>query len=223
MSANQTSTNQISAKDLKAFTGACVGAYTSHQDTMTKASATRLEKVSRACGGLPKGLTSQGYDKQVGPALVAAFKVVVDAGKMTEGTASKERSNLKTLVLACLNGFAPGQGEGYGPAVERAGDYLVDRKNAQGEPIRNAKTGGKPRVPTARKGVGSKGGKSKGSGAGKLTPVSGTEPGFKGSPQLAAALILTKNNKARADKLVIIMETYCDEFDRWTSTVITKA
>lgn len=194
-----------------------------------KAKRTLLASVAEALTVITVPLTAAQYDRQFKPYLSEGFASAVKRGDITQKTADQYSSKLKTAVLAILAKVAaPQAGETFWEFYDRAATALPSATVTQGEGD-NAQT-----VPvweaSAKRGrkVGMKvGGKKSGGplpGAVADADASAThsgEAGFNRSPEMAAALILTKGNEARAARLVLVLQSYAPEFDKWVGTVTT--
>lgn len=186
------------------------------------AKVTLLETIKDAAEDISVALTAAQYDKQVRPYLVKHFAAKVKAGKINEKTAGQYDSKLKTCVLALLCQVAePLAGEGFFAFYDRASGLLADAK-LPGTEIRvwEAAKAGRP----AGKGKASapKGGAVPGVIAQANATGSAAEEGFARSPKVAAALILANQNEARAKRLVAVLETHAEQFDRWAAALLEE-
>lgn len=215
-------TFKMDSDDVLNFAGTAVNAFKAAARGEARVAATLLESVVESAGYIGKALTASEYSRVVGKETLRQFKRAVDQNRLTAGTASVRRSQLKTSVLAILANLAtPAEGEGFVSFVERAGDALKGAKLADGRLIRDEATGGKPRKPDQRGGTGSKGGgRRAGAGVVAATVVATEEP--RDVVMQRAALVLTEGNPTRAAKLVVVLTNFAAEFDKWTATILTE-
>ena len=173
--------------------------------------------ASKLAEGRNSGLTSADYAKAIGPLVKAGFDKAVKAGRLSETTVPGYCSRIKMAVLAVVNGVGtPNKGEAIKPFLDRVAQPLAAAKTPSGESVLPVnKVGARKGAPKATKG-------SKSAKGGKLVPASGTEPQTNAAPMLAAALIVTGRNKARAEKLVAIFSKggFVAEFDKWAATIL---
>lgn len=188
--------------------------------TYEKAKLTLLEKVAAAVGTLGVPLSAAQYDKQFKPYLAEFFASAVKSGRIGPKTADQYASKLKTAVLALVNGVAqPVAGEGFFAFYDRAAEAVAKGTLPDGSPIweASAKRGrkqGAKQTPKAPKPVPGAVAEANASAA---TADAG---GLNVRAELAAALILTHQNKSRAERLVTVMGSYAEEFDRWAATIL---
>lgn len=205
------------------------GAMVSAIGKYEKAKVTLMGALADACKLIGVPLTSAQYDKQVRPYLADAFKAAARSknSAVTDGTVTQYASKLKTAVLAILSKAAePHAGESFFAFYDRAAKALPsatftvgEGDNAQTVKVWNAETakGRKAGAKVGRKGVSLPGAVAD---ANASAATSG-EGGFNRKPAVAAALILTGNNEARAQRLVVVMQSYASEFDRWCASILT--
>ena len=190
----------IDPASINSFARGMASAFASDEASRKKLEGSLMERVAKAVAFIGKPISSAQYDAKVGPALTKAFNAKVEAGAITEGTASKTRSQVKTATLAILASAAtPEPGEGFKTFVARAAERLATAKLPDGSPVWVAKVG-RP----AKQGKAEAKATAKASGAPTASPAapSGSAGSAAKSPQEAAALILTKNNAKRAAILV---------------------
>lgn len=165
-------------------------------------------------------LTAAQYDRQIAPSMREAFKAKA-RGKsgLSETTLASYRSRLKTFCLAfCsgLEGMTPLAGETMPVFLARVAEPLSKAVLLNGERVWSAEQG------KAGRAAGTKV-KGKGTGGGNtLTAHTSGEGGLDIAPAKAAALILTKGNEARAQRLVIVMASYGEDFDKWCASILTE-
>jgi hypothetical protein len=214
----------VSADVVKAAANSTVKAVVSCEGAKVRL----MSAVAEAVATIGQPLTAKQYDRQFKPSLDAGFARAEKAGKVKEGTGRQYASKLKTAVLALLCGAAsPIAGETFWEFYSRAAPLVANAKLANGAPVWEA-------TKKAGRKVGHKVPKKTGGGAMPgavhLANVEGSkgdsddqEGGFNRSPAIAAALILTKGNEARAQRLVTVLQTYTPEFDKWAATILTDA
>lgn len=183
-----------------------------------------LEAVAKAVSAIGQPLTAKQYDRQFRPFLDKGFARAEALGKLKDGTGKQYASKLKTAVLAILSKAAePVAGESFWAFYDRAAQALPSAKLSNGAPVWevSAKRGRK---------VGAKQPPKAGGAMPKAIAEANAslsadkvEGGFDRSPAIAAALILCKGNEARAQRLVMILQSYTAEFDKWAATVLTDA
>lgn len=210
----------LDAAQINAFAKATANAFAQDEASRAKASQTLMERVAKAVAHIGKPITASQYDTRLAGIVAKAFAAKVEAGAMTEGTASKTRSQVKTATLAILsNAATPEPGEGFKAFVSRAAEVMENAKLADGTPVWASKVGRKAKVGKAQARKGGASGAPTGSpqGAPERTIPTGR------SPEMAAALILTKDNVSRATKLIRVMESFTAEFDKWASTILADS
>lgn len=218
---DQTKADQVTMNidDVENFASESVTAFVTYDRTVAKAGVTKLETVKDACAYLPAKLTAADYDRLVSKGVKASLALAVKRGKLEEGTAFKVASQLKKVALAIANGIKPEDGMGFIPFYNAA--VIALEAPSYGyvyglEP--GAKRSGAPVGTTSkRKGTGRAATSAAASAASAATVQTATAAK---DPMLAAALILTKGAEQRAQKLVIVMQSFASEFDRWTATII---
>lgn len=180
------------------------------------ATRTLLQEVAVTVRLIGQPLTAAQWDKQVAPMIRDAFKR--SKAGLAETTVASYRSRFKTAGLAILSGDAslqPVAGETFPAFLARVAEPLASLTLANGERVYPADA-----VKTGRA-AGTRASKS-----GGVDPSKGgadrSEGGMDERPQLAAALILTGQNVARAQRLCIVMQSYGDEFDKWTAGILTE-
>lgn len=180
--------------------------------------ATVAKLAAKVTEGRNAGLTGADYSKAIGPLVKAAFDRQVKAGKLSESTVPGYCSRIKMAVLAVANKVGtPNKGEAIKAFNDRMAEALAKAKTPTGADVLPVTKVGAPKgKPKATMGSKAKGGKS------SLKPASGTEPATNASTFMAAALILTGKNKARAEKLVTIFSKgqFVAEFDKWAKTIL---
>lgn len=194
---------------------ATVKAFVRSVQSEAKAQQTLLAAVVAQAKVIGRAMSAAEYDLTLGRAISGRFAAAVQKGQLTESTAASARSRIKTALLALLAGFQPKPGEGFRAFYDRAGTDFIPTAKVGGKPLWPAKTG-KPRAA-----AGSKAGKAGSATGGKVEGASGTEPEVTDANAFQrAALIVCKGSQARAAKLVVIMTSFRDEFDKWAETVI---
>lgn len=182
------------------------------------ATRTLLMECTATVRALPP-LTAAQWDKQVAPSIRDAFKRA-KAG-LAETTQASYRSRFKTAGLAIASGIPelqPMAGETFPGFLGRIAEPLSKAKLADGrsifdpEAVRPGRAAGVKVKPT--------GGASP---EGSKGATDRTEGGMNRTPQLAAALILTGENEALAQRLVIVMQSYRDDFVKWTAGILSEA
>lgn len=164
-------------------------------------------------------MSAKQFDRQFRPECEAALAKLVQRGKLTEGSAKVYVSKLKTVFLSLANGLEPLASETFWEYADRAStDFLPTATLGDGSPVWEAST---KRGPKAGKPKGRKGGQLPGAVADANSAADSSGSGFNRSPQVAAALILTGNNEARAQRLVLALASYGDEFDKWCASVLS--
>jgi hypothetical protein len=202
--------------NVEAFAGESVTAFVAFDRSVSKASVTKMEAIQEAAGYLPAGLTASDYDRLVGKAVRASLAQAVKRGKLEDGTSSKIASQLKKVALALANGLKPEAGQGFIPFYNAAVIALEAPSYAHVYGVaEGAKRTGKPAgtASHARK-------TNAQTQAPKSAPVTEVVAQADPNPLRAAALILTKGHAARADKLVTVMGSFVEEFDKWTATIL---
>lgn len=215
----------VDAASAKAFTSAAVSAFAGHASTIQKAGLTLMDRVAKAAGAIGKPITAATYDAKCGPLVAKAFEVKVKAEAMTQGTANKVRSQLKLATLAILsNAATPEPGEGFNAFLARAAECIGAAKLADGTPVWAAKVGRKPVQGKAQAKAAGKAVKQAAQQEAKaLSSKSGDAPTARVTPQMAAALILSGDNRSRAARLVKVMESYAAEFDKWSAALLADS
>ena len=195
------------------------------------AGASFAEKVAAIAktlkAGRNMGLTAEQYEQTVGKALARSFKAHVEAGKLAASSAASRRSEIKTAVLAVVNGLSePKPKESMRPFCERVRPLLEAATTASGQPVLVSKTGRKPGTGKGAK-LGPKGGALPGAvqaanaaGGAKLGAANARTDGAPRDPMLAAAMILCPSKPQRAAKLVKVLAMYGEQFDKWSETVL---
>jgi hypothetical protein len=210
---------KLDANSAKRFATTACSAFVKQEAAITKARATAMETVSKAAAFFGRGVTANEYDRSVGALLKASFAEAVTKGQMTEGSASKARSRVKACTLAILANVAvPAQGEGFESFYNRANVALKGATLKDGRAVYDATKAGK-KAGGVRKGVGSKGGTSKGAQA-TVAKSEPSKPMTRDERQLQAALALVGDHPERARKLVIVVQSFVEELDKFMSTVI---
>lgn len=194
--------------------------------TCEKAKRTLLTSVAEAVALVGMALNAAQYDRQFKPYLAEGFAKAVKRGDISQKTADQYASKLKTAVLAILSGAAtPIAGETFWEFYDRATPLLVSATLANGSPVweASAKRGRKvgARQPAKPGGGALPGHIAQANRDGSAADSAGD--GFNRSPKTAAALILTGNNEARAQRLLIVLQSYAEQFDRFAETVLTDA
>jgi len=215
---DQTKADQVTMNidDVENFASESVTAFVTYDRTVAKAGVTKLETVKDACAYLPAKLTAADYDRLVSKGVKASLALAVKRGKLEEGTAFKVASQLKKVALAIANGIKPEDGMGFIPFYNAA--VIALEAPSYGyvyglEP--GAKRAGAPVGTTSkRKGTG------RAAASAPAPKVEVQTAGAAKDPMLAAALILTKGQETRAQKLVVVMQSFVSEFDKWTATII---
>lgn len=191
------------------------------------AKARLLSELIGVANRLGTPLSAAQYDRQFAPDFRKALEASVSRGKLKEATAGQYKSKVKTAMLALLSGLSPIAGETFWDFYDRASGFLPDAKLADGSPVWS--TQGKAGRPAGKK---SKGKVSVTENAGlrmfsdalaSAGDARDEEGGFDRRPFVAAALILAKGNEARAQRLVIVAESYPEAFDKWTASILTDA
>lgn len=197
--------------NVEAFAQETVNAFVVHDRAVAKAARTKLESVVDAAAYLPTALTAADWERLVGRAFRSELAVQVKRGKLTQGSAAKVGSQVKTVTLALANGWKVPEGAGFGPAYEEAVKALKGPSFAHvwGE-------GPKQGAPA---GTVSKAKKEPKPGAAATTPTV-TEAREELTMEVAA-LMVCNGNAARAAKLQVIMGSFAAEFDKWAETIIT--
>lgn len=188
--------------------------------TCEKAKRTLLTSVSAAIAGIEVGLNAVQYDRQFKPYLSQGFAPFVKRGDISQKTADQYASKLKTAVLAIVNKLAtPNAGETFWEFYDRAATAVAAGKLADGSPVweASAKKGRKVGAKVAPK----SGGPLPGAVASANSASGADAGGLNVSAQLAAALILAKQNKSRAERLVAVLESYPEAFDKWASGLLS--
>lgn len=195
--------------------------------TCEKAKRTLLGVVAQAVATITVPLSAAQYDRQFRPYLAQGFAAAVQRKAISERTAGQYTSKLKTAVLALLStDCRPIAGETFWEFYDRAAEAVTGAKLANGSPVWEAsekrgrkvgakqpkKTGGGA-LPGAVAHANTLGGSAGDSGA--------QEGGFNRHPKVAAALILTGGNEARAQRLVTVLANYTPEFDKWVATILS--
>lgn len=210
----------LDVAQINAFAKATANAFAQDEALRAKASQTLMERVAKAVAHIGKPITASQYDTRLSGVVAKAFAAKVEAGAMTEGTASKTRSQVKTATLAILsNAATPEPGEGFKAFVSRAAEVMANAKLADGTPVWASKVGRKAKVGKAQARKGGASGAPTGSpqGAPERTAPTGR------SPEIAAAMILCKDNATRAAKLVKVLESFASEFDKWASAILADS
>lgn len=193
--------------------------------TCEKAKRTLLTSVAEAVALVGMALNAAQYDRQFKPYLAEGFAKSVKRGDISQKTADQYASKLKTAVLAILSGAAtPIAGETFWEFYDRATPLLVSAKLENGSPVweASAKRGRKVGAKQPSKPGGALPGHiAQANRDGSAADSAGE--GFNRSPKTAAALILTGNNEARAQRLLIVLQSYAEQFDRFAETVLTDA
>ena len=210
-----------------------VKAQVKHVGDFKKADGRLLERVMEAAklAGVP--LTEAQFDKQLAGVIRKALKA---APTLSAASLSGYASRFKAAVLALNSGDAslePMAGETWHVWHARLAVALVTAKLPDGTPIRDAskaRAGAKAGTPKAGTVAPTVAAPVAGTVAPMVAaPVAGTskakadDAGFNRSPEMAAALILTHQNEARAQRLVIALHSYPAEFDRWLSGIMSDA
>lgn len=171
-------------------------------------------------------LTASQYDAQIGPYVREAFSAKA-MSSVAETSRASYRSRFKTLALAVCSGlpaFQPKAGEGLASFLGRVAEPLASAKLKDGRRIwdtaKQGRTASAPGSKPGAKSGGAAGGPTTGGSAGS---VNDSEGGLDVKPAMAAALILARGNTSRAQRLVTVMQTYAEEFDRWTASILTDA
>jgi hypothetical protein len=183
------------------------------------ATRTLLQECTAIVRALPP-ITAAQWDKQVAPSIRDAFKRA--KGGLVETTQASYRSRFKTAGLAIASGIPelqPIAGETFPGYLGRIAEPLGKATLADGRAIfdptavRPGRAAGvKVKAPGTRSPEGSKGATDRSEGV-----------GMNRTPQLAAALILTGDNEALAQRLVIVMQSYRDDFTKWTASILSEA
>lgn len=183
--------------------------------TFEKAKLTLMDKLFDAIKPLSSEMNAKQWDKQVAPYIKAGLAT----SKLSDKVQSSYASMCKTAGLAILSKLAsPNAGESLREFYDRASTAIVGAKLADGSALWEGKVG---RTKTA-KGASAPRNVSGVSAVQSAGDVSDSEGGFNRSPKLAAALMLA-GSESRAQRLLIVLETYAEAFDRWTSTILTDA
>ena len=207
---------------------ALVKAQVKQVKAIERSSVSLMDGVTAAAllAGTP--LTEAQYDRQLKSLVLKAIKA---APLLSPTSHSAYASRFKAAVLALNSGdatLAPLAGEGWIAWHTRLAVALVTAKLPDGTFIREqgvarsgAKAGAKvtpatPTLPASVTDLPVKATVSKG-------VIDDIEGGYNGRPAMAAALILTHQNASRAERLVIVMQSYMVAFDRWTETIFTDA
>lgn len=164
----------------------------------------------RLMGATP--LTAAQWVKQVQPCIRDAFK---RSKGIAETTAASYLSRFKTAGLAMLSGDAslqPLAGESLAVYCSRVAEPLAKHVLADGRPVFDPDVvrTGRPPKPSKATGNTSKG------------EADRSEGGLNRTPQLAAALILTGDNYVLAQRLTVVMQSYKDDFAKWTDGILTE-
>lgn len=191
----------------KTFAAGIVGAVVKRE----KADVDLLNTVSTLCASIGVAISAAQYDKQIKPDLAKAFAKKVALGQIVETTAASYQSRVKTATLAILAKMAePLAGESFQAFTARVspmfGEATLPGSNAKvwdGKVGRAAGSGGKASSST-------------------VTPLrAASNPETNEPAILAAALIVTGGNRARAEKLAQLFPAFGDDFDKWTATILT--
>jgi hypothetical protein len=167
-------------------------------------------------------ITAKQYSKQLASGIVSELKKAQAKRGWTDGTVSNYASKCKTVILAIANKVAtPLAGETFFAFCERVAEPLTTAQLADGSgPVWDTVKTGRP---GKAKGTASapSGGASGPATGGTTHGATGGESGLNVRRDLAAALILAKDNKARAARLVIVAQSYGQEFDKWVAGLLT--
>jgi hypothetical protein len=182
------------------------------------ATRTLLQECTAIVRALPP-ITAAQWDKQVAPSIRDAFKRA--KGGLAETTQASYRSRFKTAGLAIASGLPelqPIAGETFPGYLGRIAEPLGKATLADGRAIFD---------PTQVRPGRAAGVKVKPAGnaspEGSKGAADRSEGGMNRTPQLAAALILTGDNEALAQRLVIVMQSYRDDFTKWTASILSEA
>lgn len=182
-----------------------------------------LQSVHNAVKAIGQPISAAQYDRQFRPFLKAALDKEVGrkGSKLKQSSADQYVSRIKTCVLAILAKAAePVAGETFWEFYDRAAEPLASAKLPNGEPVWEAKAGRPAKAAGTKSAKGAKAAPAEGSAA------SASEGGMQIAPELAAALILTKearDNHPRADKLVKAITSFPEAFDKWAATILADS
>lgn len=193
------------AQRAKAYGRMAVSAFAAEEAAIGRAQLTLMGKVREAADAIGMGLTAAQYDAHFRPAVSRQMTRAVEGGRISEATAAKLTSRLKTATLALLAGFEPNEGEGFNAYCTRASAAFEGEglKLADGSPVWASKVGRKANAD------GSKGGKAGGASGAATGSPSGASGGERevtsGDAFLRACLLTAKGDKKRADALAALM------------------
>lgn len=182
------------------------------------AGQTMRDKVIAMASG-QAAISELDYTANVAPLVRDALAHLVTAKALTQNSANAYGSWIKGAYLGLVNGIKPDKGELLREFSQRARVAMANGKVGgmpNGRPIFLATVTGKakgrpaaPKAPTSKPLPGAEV---------AAVQAQGSAPEFKGSPQMAAALILTHGHKPRAEKLVLIFasEDLRVQFDKWS-------
>lgn len=197
------------------------------------AKAMLLQEASKAVKALDvPAMSAKQYDRQFKPTFERTLDARVSRGGLKAASAKTYKSETKNVILWLANGGVAVVGMLWSEAVEAARTALPTSKLPDGSPVwerTGGAKGGRPKGSKSGGGVDSasafllangytfQGDKADGS---KGSADDG-EGGLNIRPKLAAAMILTGNDASMAQRLVLALDNYRDDFAKWVSTIMS--
>jgi hypothetical protein len=205
---------------------------TGFADAVSKAAdadGTFFDACVKAARLIKVPLSAAQYDAQVGPQIrkaladMNAARVTAKKPALAETTLASQRSRFKTFALAYCCGdkaLKPQPGDTTVSYLGRVSAALGKVKLPNGQPVwpADGKKAGRAAGTTIPKPAAHAPGAQLSAGS-----VNDREGGLDVKPAMAAALILTKGDASLASRLVIVLQSYRDDFSKWTSTILTDA